>query len=505
MATEETTEQIIAGRRSPKIAEKLEIWKLLDDSYAGGTKYIEGKHLFRYLRESSVGYANRLKRSTYFNHVQPMVDMLIGFIFTVPPVREKITGFEYLLEKSAKRETLDQFMYRLATKSIMMTAGVLVDSPSFNPEEVLTRKDRQDRELNPYPVMYSPERIRDFSVDDKGKLNWILLDNSYVEDNNPYVNAYIVKKYRLWTPLYFQDFTEKSDSDKSGKSGREIELKAGDKIDHPVGEVPFVFVNWRDGDDDKISDTIFEDIALYDRAIYNFMSYLDEMIAGGTFKMLFYPIIDENDLPSSIKSGGVSELAVIPFDPESKQPPFFAGAGLQEISPFLAAIEMYFQEILKKVGVESSESQSVVKTGVARRYDFEKTKAYLVSGVKQLQNAEEMIFHYARKWEGIANPDIPEIKYYKDFLDEDLDSKMARFSQMLMLPYEKLRTSLHKLMVKSGLSGEIKKEELEAILKEIEIKSKEDFKAELDAGIEEARLKAMEGRANETGGDSSVN
>lgn len=453
----DTRESIIKERRHPLIEEKLAIWQLLDDSYAGGQQYIDGGHLVKYIRESNNQYHARIKRSTYFNHIQPLVDLFVGFIFSRKPNRENSEKFSHIIKDIASGQDMNEFMMNVATQAMMMVCGVLVESPRYDSEKIKTKRDRLDSELNPYCVFYHPGRIRDFSVDAKGNLLWILLDNSYTDNFNPYVEPKEVTVYRLWTREYYQDFVY------DGENGEEEK-----EIQHDLKEVPFIFVNLRDKDQEKIADTIFEDIALYDKAIYNFMSCMDEMIVGGTFKLLFYPVDDvEEDMPKEILTGGVSSLAVVAFNGRNGTP-FFDGPGLQDADPFIHSIEMYFSEIMKKVGVEEAEKQSIVKTGVARRYDFEKTKAYLESGIRQLIKVEEKIFDLIAKYEGDSSTKTPNVVYYKDFLEEDLDAKLTRYFRLLALPYEMLSKVLHKLIVKASISNEVTTDDLDKILKEIE-------------------------------------
>lgn len=453
-----TQASVVKNRQNPKLKAKKEIYKLLDDSYAGGQQYIDGNHLVKYVRESDPQFKARKARSVYFNHVQPLVDLLIGFVFTRPPQRTDMGDLDYLLTDASKGQGLDEFMFNLATQSIMMTCGVLVDAPFFEKEKVLSKSDRKEKGLNPYCLMYTPDRIRDFAFDDKGILLWVLLDNSITDNTDPYKNPIEKVVYRLWTREYYQDFDyTKKDSP--------LTLE---KVPHIVKKVPFRFLNWRDKNQDKITDTIFEDIALYDKAIYNFMSCMDEMITGGTFKLLFFPAEDvEDDIPQDIKVGGISNLSVIAFNGQIGTP-FFAGPGLGDVVPFIAAIELYLTEILKKIGVESAEEQSIVKTGVARRYDFEKTKAYIVSGIKQLELMETFIFETCHAWEGKYNETVPKSVYYTDFLSEDLNEKINRFMRLSQLGYVKLKKSLHKALVKASVGSDIEKEEMAEILKEID-------------------------------------
>jgi hypothetical protein len=221
------------------------------------------------------------------------------------------------------------------------------------------------------------------------------------------------------------------------------------------------------------------------------------MIVSGTFKCLFYPAEDvEQDLPASVVEGGISDLSVIPFNGTLTHRPYFEGAGLSDVVPFLTAIETYLTEILKKIGVESAEEQSIVKTGKARRYDFEKTKAYIVSGIKQCEKTEKTIYKFCKKWEGEKSISKPNVTYYREFLDEDFEYKMQKFINLLSLPYDSLKKAVHKLMVKNSLTTELDKTELKKIINEID-----SAKTSIEQSGEKAdqlynELKTIEGGSN---------
>ena len=81
--------------------------------------------------------------------------------------------------------------------SLLFTCGILIESPSFDPNEVVTIKDRKDRNLNPYMALYMPEQIRDFSVNkNDGKLDWLILDNSYYDNSD--IKVSMRAAFRFW-------------------------------------------------------------------------------------------------------------------------------------------------------------------------------------------------------------------------------------------------------------------------------------------------------------------
>ncbi|EMO56397.1 hypothetical protein LEP1GSC161_0024, partial [Leptospira santarosai str. CBC1416] len=234
--------EIILKRRNPDIASKLSAWELIRDSFLGGLSYIDKNHLFQYSKENSFSYENRKKRSVFLNHTSPIVEALTGLIFDTTPSRDVPDSLKPFLEKVNHRQSMDEFMQEVATKSLLCTCAVLVDSPTFDPEIIKTQADINEQGLRPYCVLYDLGQIRDFSIDEKGSLLWVLLDNSYLEDEDPFQERTNVVEYRLWTKDYYQDFTRTKD-------GKVI---ANDPVQHSLGRVPLIFVSWSDNESGPI-------------------------------------------------------------------------------------------------------------------------------------------------------------------------------------------------------------------------------------------------------------
>jgi len=190
---------IIKTRQNQSISEKRYIWDLIQDSYIGGEQYVKSNNLWQYRTESDSDFQNRKRRAVFFNHTQPAADMLTGFLYSNKPERTIQGQLDFLNIDSGKKQTFEQFMQKVATQSLLYTVGVLVDSPSFEENEVITMADRVGNNLNPYCVLYNYNRIRDFYTNDKGELEWILLDNSYNDNSNPFVPTQKVQIYTLWT------------------------------------------------------------------------------------------------------------------------------------------------------------------------------------------------------------------------------------------------------------------------------------------------------------------
>ena len=447
----------IFNNRHPELKEKDEIWQLIFDSYIGGIEFKNNNYLVKYPKESSGSFDKRRNRSVYFNQLSPIVDMLSGFLFMNEPVRNLPTNYIYLLDTIAgKNNKFNDFMRIVSAYSFMFTCGVLVDMPSFDPNIIKTKRDVVSNNISPYAILYLPFKIRDFNVSFvDGELDWVILDNTYYSHQDPFEKGKEIISYRLWTRNTFQDFilTEKK------------EVQVMEENYHGLGFVPFRLHSWRDDNNDFVGESICEDIAMISKLIYNSMSYMDEMLASGTFKMLTYPSKD-GGIPESMKTGGVGALSVIPYDINSSKTPSFIGAELTDIDPFLKAIQFYMAEILKKVGLSTDETKEFVKSGAAKRIDFQKMRALLISGSAKMGKLEEWILRTSAKW--LKKEIDVKIEYNSAFSDEDLQTEVTMLTELLVHPIPSLRKEVLSLIVKKLLGSNLSSDKLQEIYKEIE-------------------------------------
>lgn len=468
MATD--TNLIIFNQRHPELSNKDDNWKLIYNSYVGGLQFKDANYLIQYPKESKGSFDKRKQRAVYFNQMSPVVDMLSGLLYLNEPRRTVPKELNYVLDKVSGKKKLNEFMRIVSAHSFMFTCGVLVDSPSFDPDLIRTKKDRLDNGINPYAILYLPFKIRDFNINPiDGELDWVILDNSYWSHPDPFKTGENITKYTLWTRTYCQHFILK---DKKSIIAEPVRV-------HNIGYVPFHFVSWRDDNNDFIGETVCEDIAMICKLIYNNMSYMDEMLAGGTFKMLVYPSKD-GKAPTSLVDGGVGTLSIIPVDIDAKFSPVFIGANLTEIDPFIKAIGFYMSEVLKKVGLSTDETKEFVKSGVAKEIDFQKMQALLESGALMMGRTEEWIFKTAARWEN-KNLKQEQIKseYSAKFSTKDLQTEVTMLNELLMRPIKKLQQETLKLLVKKQLANDLKPDILQMIYDEID-KSKNIAEKEVD-------------------------
>lgn len=451
----------IAERRNQILKQKERVYKLISDCYVGGYVFKAGNHLFQYSREQTAAYKKRTERAIYINHVQPLADMMVGFLYGDEPERVYPNVIEDFMSQAWKGREFNTAMQYVAVNSLLYTVGILVDSPQFDPDEIMTEADRQAAGLHPYMTIYYPWQIRDFSFSSRGELLWVLLDDSEMDATDPYAKPVEKTQYKLWTPEYYQMFTV--NEDEKGKKT----VTEGDMIPHPCGKVPFVMANWKDIEMDFISDSVFEDIAYMSRTIFNYFSYMDEILASSAFKSLFFPVKDvEHDIPKIVQQKGFAESALIPFRGDLSGVPFFAAPEAGDIARYLDMMTFLGKEILRKVGLDKDEDKVGVQSGEAKRREFRKAAALLQMGARVLEQVETEVIKIACKWMGLSDPEVS-VKYSMDFDDEDIESKLKRLQAALEIPIVEVQNRVYSILLKTALKEDIEKTELDKLMKQI--------------------------------------
>ncbi len=461
------SKNIIATRRDSTLQEYEEVYKMIENSYLGGLNYYNGGYLDQHPKESDKAFKARRLQATYYNYIAPLVDMLTGFLYSNTPSRDKFPNEEFV-ENASGILNFQEIMKTICKYSLLIPIGVLVDNFVFDKEKIVSKADEDSNNINPYIVIYKPWQIRDFYYQD-GVLQWVLLDNTYIEKSDPTVAEEEIIGYRLWDTMKFVDY--KITLVKGGYQVVEI-----DTVEHDLGEVPFKICNWQDDNNDFVGESYFEDPCWIVKKIYNYMSYQDEMMASGTFKMLSYPS-ENGELPATLVEGGVGTLSCLPYDGNLPHEPSFIGAELNDMASLLAAITFAYEQLMSYFGMEVEENKNLPQSGTAKELNFEKLKSILNNGAISLEKTERWIFDIVAKWKGDSSE--YEVNYKKDFLTKDIDAKIRQYMELkLLAPYERLNKILDKMIVKLSLSGDVEPDEMEEIMSEIEkskIGVKNDF------------------------------
>lgn len=461
----------LIGRRHPEYVSHIHQWKFFGDTYAGGRQWFP-ENIFKYYKEGPDEYKERVDRAYRFNHSKEVVDLLNKYLF-----KQNITRSEdapEAVKKFWKRATrggsgINELAKQISKHcSIFGRVGIVVDRQRPT-KPVVTMKDEKEAAVRTYAYIVNPDDMLDYSFDDEGQLNWILIRETYREDGDPFnVDSVEPKvRFRLWTRDYWALYAETIKGEK-----KTYELIDGDS--HGLGVVPVVLADNLLTDELYGAPSLINDIAYLDRACANYLSNLDAIIQDQTFSQLVMPA-------QNVMSGG--EEAQQLFEMGTKRVFLYDAAGSNHapeyISPdpsqahlILDVVSRIIKEIYNSVGLSSERTNkdNAVSmdnsSGVAKAYDFERVNALLSAKADSLEAVENKIARLVAKWNGNDKEDNNYVQYPDNFdtrglYDEfDIAARLMLVEAPDKIRQEQMRTVVDKLfpMLKKELREEIEKE-----------------------------------------------
>ena len=432
--------------------------RFMTESYIGGELYKNKDNLFKYINENQIKYKDRLKRSFLINFMQPIVSEIKDAIFAKELQRDctkKELFARFVQSATLAGDSLSDVMEDLAIYGCLYKVGVLVDGANFTEEFGTIEKSMRDRlRLFSSVKIILPHQILDYCEDESGRLKWVLLDCSYI-DKSAFGAKQTIKKYVLWDSMQFitTTFTE-------NEPHTEI-------TEHNLGEVPFFFFKKKELHRDPLAKSIFEDVAIMQRAIYNYLSLIDEDVYSSIIPMLL------------VKIGGT------PFNEEKKTgtgfsiehntfyyeevPPQLLKPEFLDPDTIIRIIDMITKEIYRKVGRYLDANNTYAQSGVAKDIDNKQRANALTNYARQLENAENKILSLFAKWEGIDFTEYDQSVYPEEFDVISLASKIDDALKMNSLFANSLtaQNAIKKDLIDSRFGNKLTVEEKKKIEEEL--------------------------------------
>lgn len=461
----------LVERRHPEYDALIDHWNFLQATYEGGRAWFDD-HIFKYLKEGDGEYKDRITRAYRFNHTREVVDLLNKYIFKMDISRsedapDSIKGFWGNATKNGM--PIEQFSREISRKSsIGGRIWVVVDST--NSEEVRTKADEKRAGARPFAYAVMPQHVLDFSYDEHGDLNWILIHEIGRDDDDPLESSgKLVNRYRLWTRTEWALFKEE-------KQGRKTVIVEDGRGEHGLGEVPVVRVDNLISDEPWSAPALIADIAYLDRAVANYLSNLDAIIQDQTFSQLAMPaqnVLPGEDAYQKLVDAGTKRIFL--YDGEGNGKPFYLSPDPAQARLILEVVNKIISEIYHSVGMageRTKEDNSMGidnSSGVAKAYDFERVNSLLVSKADALELAENRICRLAAMWAGEKVKDgetwvtYPETFDVRGLYDEfDIATKLSLIEAPDTMRQEQMKTVIEKLFprlkeeVKNKMLNELK-------------------------------------------------
>lgn len=493
------------NRRHPTYEGLRAHWDFVESTYQGGRTWFD-TNIFKYRREGTEEFQDRMNRAYRFNHTREVVDLVTKYVFK-SDIHRSEDAEEPLKTFWAKAtrggDGIDTLMRQVdKSVSIFGQPYIVVDSsaePNSDGKKI-SRAQAKKQNARVYAYVVRPQDVLDMSFDIHGELNWILMHeierddaDFFSEDQSEY------GCYRLWTRTHSYLYkVRKAVSDETGTSikVREVGIRpyrfkpsSASQTDmpkrmvvelvkeykHDLGKVPVFPVRDRESDSVYNSPALIDDIAYLDRANANYLSNLDAIIQDQTFSTLTIPVqslAGGDDMYSQVVELGTKR--VFAYDAEGGEGPKYISPDPSQAGIILSVITKIITEIYHSIGMagERTKMDSGAgidnSSGVAKSYDFDRMNTMLKSKADRLAVAENKIAELVLLWHGIEPAkDEVMVRYSDDFDTRGLydDFDVANRLTLLGAPEELRRYQFSKLIDK--LFPSLRKDLKSAIEKEL--------------------------------------
>jgi ribosomal protein L12E/L44/L45/RPP1/RPP2 len=424
-------------RRHPEYVEQKDHWDFCEETYEGGREWFDA-NIFRYMKEGDREFKERKSRAYRFNHTREVVDLLNKYLFRQAITRND-TDAPDCVKQFWKRSTrnglgIDDLSRQVSKmSSIFGRIAIVVDNNM--PEGSLSIADAKKLNAGCYAYIVRPQEILDYSFDDRGELNWILLQECYRDDSDPFAGqADVQQRWRLWTKTNWVLVQEYD----YGKSRKRLKITGSGQ--HNLGRVPVILHDNVVSDEEWEAQSLIDDIAYLDRAVANYLSNLDAIIQDQTFSQLAMPA--QGMMPGEDNYNKMVEVGtrrIFLYDAEGGQPPTYISPDVKQAQIIVQTIQKIINEIYHTVGLagERTKEDNAVgidnSSGVAKAYDFDRVNSLLAAKADSLQTTENKIVKLVALWNSENAEDAELVTYPDDFDTRSLYDEFDIAGHLLLI------------------------------------------------------------------------
>jgi hypothetical protein len=500
----QTELNFVIARRHPLYEAMQAHWDFLKSTYEGGRSWFKD-NIFRYMKEGDTEFEERVKRAYRFNHTREVVDLVNKYIFKAKITRnteaapDKINRFWSRATRSGQGiDTLIQDVSRETSK--LGRIWVVVDNNNRDYSEQMSIKEEKERDIREWAYFVAPQNVLDLSYDDEGELNWILIQESARNDQDPFQDdGAPIARFRLWTREHWWLLERRDKTVQVNRAngpslilqpqvkmlGRDTlptgnsEITVVDEGPVTIGRVPVFAADHLETDAEYASAALIDDIAYMDRAVANYLSTLDAVIQDQTFSQLAMPA--QGLLPGEDGHAKLMEMGtrrIFTYDGEGGAAPMYLSPDPKQAELIIKQIKQIINEIYHSVGMagERTKQDNALgidnSSGVAKAYDFDRINALLSGKARSLLTIEVKMLQLVLLYNGVEKSleelmsliRYPETFDVKGIADEfDIAAQLAALEAPIELRREQMKSLAEKVFPR--LSPERRKQFESAIEK----------------------------------------
>ena len=398
-------------------------WEFYRRSYIGGRDYVN-EHLFKHPQEQADGFANRVQRAVYPNHVRAIVDTYVAQLFKRPVPRsadnaEQAAILEPFWSDITNTGVTADGFYEACMQSGLQYGRcvILVDKETPDPTQVFANRAQElAAGVRPIVRLIEPHNLIDWQVEKNGEFEWAVIRELY-DPGRAFNEAPVPAqfRYRHWTRTTWQLFSVEVDEDDEGNKTIWY-VEESPLITHGLGSVPLAIAYFSQRRaPHPIAESWVQDIAPNVRRLFNLKSLIDEQLYAHVFNILMVP----QALFNKIEQAEWSVTGVIPIEESSEgRVPFvprYLAPDTKTISETQEQIRVTEGEIRLLSGLGKQNESGSPESGVAiafRNVDKGALFAHLGSIMTDL---EELVNWFALRWvdnqSGRLTENVPSATY----------------------------------------------------------------------------------------------
>lgn len=445
--------------------EKQKQLKFYLSAYKGGKDFIR-LALNKYFREIDEQFKRRLESGYYLNYCKMVVDTVVKFIYSnIDEINIDIPEKIAFIAEDCDRNYSNIINFDSEVMRLGLIYGEIfvgVDVP-FLEKQPKTLAEQKQYGVRPYLYLILPERIRDYSISETGEYNWVIIEETYIEDSNPEEERQVKNRYKIWFP-------DKWELWEAGKNESDKDTLVSFGV-HSFGRVPIVKFCPADIDRDGHGESSLRDIANINAEILNIASSINEEFFELLFPLYLLPKDScETDANGNLVINLSRNSAVVFQD----QKPDILRPDVATVDQKMAYIDMLRLEILRISGLSniSRKDQSFSQeSGISKALDFVQTNEmlsrYAEKKAEHLRKVLNLVaYSYSVPMDNIL------VSYPRDFNIYTEKDELDRLQTLLSMDLSKtFNNTLKKRIVDRVLGSSITEAEYSLIEKEIAEKS----------------------------------
>ena len=456
-------------------SQSIENWEYYIRSYNGGYDYTIGQYLNRYNLELDNEYGKRLNNTPCDNHCKNIIQIYSSFLFRVRPSRDfGSLAEEPMLQSFLKDSDLEGNNFNSVVKQAQNYASIyghcfmVLDKPNVVTN---TRAEELDQDIRPYLSIVTPENVMDWNfkreANGKYSLDYLKIREEVDKNNGTY--------FRIWHPdrvetVYMED--------------NKTEARVIDTVPNLIGKIPAVILYNAKSHKRGIGQSDLTDIADLQKAIYNELSEMEQLI-----RLTNHPSLVKT--PSVNASAGAGAVIEMPEELEPNLKPYLLQPSGQNLASIMESINNKVDSINRIAHTGAVRTQkSGITSGVALQTEFELLNARLSEKADNLEIAEEQLFRLYALFQNATFDG--EINYADSFNIRDYASDLAYYQQAkaLNLGSATFNKEVDKEIARAVLDDD---EKLNQVFDEIDSRSEvgeftQDEAAEEDQEVEQEQI-----------------